>query len=198
VQQRSDLGTLSENDRRQLARWLAELNRPTTGGADARRQRRAVLAVTTTAAILLVPWTLLLAVHLPEQHQAQYWRLTWVGLDIALVLAFAASAWLGWRRRHAVMTALVCAATLVLCDAWFDVTLSWGGRGQVSSLVAAVGIEVPLAVLLLLVYHRLNRAFVAQAWTDRGYPGTPPALYRTPLLLREAGAEPPEPADPIN
>jgi hypothetical protein len=189
VQVRADVTTLSESDRQQLARWLADLNVPPTPNPQAQRRRRTVLMTATAAAALLIPWTAFLAVTLPERHRAQQWRLTWVGLDIALVAAFAATAWFGWRRRHSVMTALIITATLLLCDAWFDVTLSWGGNEQVASIVAAVGVEVPLAILFLIVHYRLDRAIVIQSWRDRGLPGDPPPLHQLPLLLQQDQAD---------
>ena len=189
VQMRADVTTLSESDRQQLARWLADLNLPPALPPQAHRRRRTILITATAAAVVLIPWTAFLAVTLPERHRAQEWRLTWVGLDIALVAAFAATAWFGWRRRHSLMIALIVTATLLLCDAWFDVTLSWGGSEQVASIVAAVGIEVPLAILFLIVHHRLDRAIVSQSWRDRGLSGAPPPLHRLPLLLREDHAD---------
>ncbi|MEO6821020.1 MAG: hypothetical protein ABI468_00520 [Candidatus Nanopelagicales bacterium] len=189
VQVRADVATLTQSDRQQLARWLADLNLPPKLTPQARQRRRTILLTATAAAIVLIPWTAFLAVTLPERHRAQEWRLTWVGLDIALVAAFAATAWFGWRRRHPVMTTLIVTATLLLCDAWFDVTLSWGGSEQVASIVAAVGVEVPLAILFLIVRHRLDREIIAQAWRDRGLPGDPPPLHRVPLQLREDRAE---------
>jgi hypothetical protein len=189
VQMCADVAALSESDRRKLARWLTDLNLPTALPPQARRRRRTVLITATAAAVLLIPWTAFLAITLPERHRDQEWRLTWVGLDIALVAAFAATAWFGWRRRHSVMTALIVTATLLLCDAWFDVTLSWGGSEQVASIVAAVGVEVPLAILFLIVRHRLDRAIVTQSWRDRGLPGDPPPLHKLPLLLRQERAD---------
>lgn len=189
VRRRADLDSLSQADRDQLARWLADLNRPPGLSPEERARRRTVLVIATAAAILLIPWTTYLALTLPERHRAQEWTLTWVGLDIALTAGFAATAWYGWRRRHLVTAALLVTATLLLCDAWFDVTLSWGGREQVASIVAAVGIEVPLGILFLVVHRRLDRALIRQAWRDSGLPGSPPPLHQVSLQLRDDRAK---------
>jgi hypothetical protein len=44
---------------------------------------------------------------------------------------------------------MVVTATLLLCDAWFDITLSWGGSEGWTSLLTAIGCEVPLALAML-------------------------------------------------
>lgn len=188
VRRRGDLSALNADERRQLARWLADHDRPTTLSPADRRRRRTILVTATVAAILLIPWTAYLALTLPERHRVIDWPLTWVGLDLALAAGFAATAWFGWRRRHLVMPAMLVTATLLLCDAWFDVTLSWGGHEQVASIIAAAGIEVPLALLLLIVYRRLDRSLIRQAWHDGGLPGNPPALHLVPLQLRDERA----------
>jgi hypothetical protein len=135
-------------------------------------------------AALLVPWLVVLAVRLPDRHPAHEWRLAWVGFDIALTLAFAATAWFGWHSRQIVITAFLVTATLLLCDAWFDVVLSWGGRGQSEAIVTAVVVEVPLAVFMLTVYHRLVRSMAVRIWRNRGLEGDPPPLHKLPLLVR--------------
>jgi hypothetical protein len=183
VRDRADVGALSDDDRLRLARWLAEVGRPTSIPAEGRRRRRRVLVPATAAAVVLVPWLAYLAATLPDRQRAHNWRLAWVGFDGALMLAFAATAWFGWRGRQIVITAFLVTATLLLCDAWFDVALSWGGREQNTSILTAVAGEIPFAVFLLAVHHRLVGALTAQIWRDRGRPGEPPPLRHLPLLL---------------
>ena len=43
-------------------------------------------------AVLLVPWTLWLTFTLPTRHVTHHYRLAWVGFDICLAAAFAATA----------------------------------------------------------------------------------------------------------
>jgi hypothetical protein len=92
-----------------------------------------------------------------------------------------------------VITAFLVTATLLLCDAWFDVVLSWGSAEQPTAILTAIGGEIPFAVFLLTVYHRLVRALTAQIWRDRGRAGDPPPLRRLPLLLLPTPADPPTP-----
>jgi hypothetical protein len=184
VGSRADVAALDEAERQRLARWISELAAPSARPPGAERRRRRVLGAATAAALVLVPWLALLAATLPDRHRDHEWRLAWVGFDAALMVAFAATAWFGWRSRQIVITAFVVTATLLLCDAWFDVVLSWGGPEQRSAVLTALVGELPFAAFLLVVYHRLLRAMATQVWRDRGLAGPPPPLRRLPLLLR--------------
>jgi hypothetical protein len=112
-------------------------------------RRRPLLILLGVCAAALLPWIAYLLVELPDEHASRQWRTTWVGFDLALVVAFATAAWLGWRRRRAVGAVLIMTATLLVCDAWFDVTLSWGYADWWHSVLMAGCVEVPLAALLV-------------------------------------------------
>jgi len=66
---------------------------------------------------------------------------------LALALCLAATGWWILLRRQLAMFGLVAAATLLLCDAWFDVCLAWNTSDQKWAIVNAF-VEVPLAVFL--------------------------------------------------
>jgi hypothetical protein len=120
-----------------------------------RRSRWRLLALLVGAAIFLPPWIVYLAVSLPDQHDSEQWKLVWVGFDIALLACLVAAGWLGARRRRRAVPVLVATATLMLCDAWFDVMLSWHSPDWWTSVVMAVAVEVPLAVFLFVRAHLL-------------------------------------------
>jgi hypothetical protein len=183
VRTRADVSALSEHDRRLLACWLSDCSSQPTLPGPAQRRRKRLLVLVTVCAIVLVPWAAWLAIELPEVHRAHEWRVAWVGFDVALILAFASCAWFGWRGRQLVIPALLVTSTLLFCDAWFDIVLSWGSRGQRSSVVAAI-FEIPLAAFLAAVYYRLFKTLTAQMWRDRGFDGDAPPLRKAPLLLR--------------
>ncbi len=189
VQSRDDVAHLSDPERRLLASWLSEVTLPIALTPRAQRRRRHILGAATMSAAVLVPWLVVLAVTLPDRHRSHEWRLAWVGFDAALTLAFAATAWFGWRSRQVVITAFVVTATLLLCDAWFDVLLSWGGSEQTEAVLTAAFVELPLAAFLLTVYHRLLRSLSARIWRDRGFEGDLPPLRRLPLLVRALPAQ---------
>ncbi|WP_256788461.1 hypothetical protein [Frankia sp. AvcI1] len=115
-----------------------------------RVRRQAMLALLVASVVWLLPWTIYLGRSLPDQHDTHQWRLAWTGFDAVLLGSFAGSAWLSWRRSRFGLPALTATATLMLCDAWFDVTLDWSTPDRWNSLLTAVLAEVPLAILLLL------------------------------------------------
>ena len=83
-----------------------------------------------------------------------------MGFDIALALALGTTAVLTWLERQMVLIALVVTGVLLCCDAWFDLTLSWGTDDQWTSVFTALFIEVPIAMLMFRACHRLLRATV--------------------------------------
>ena len=113
----------------------------------------------------LVPWTLWLAVSLPARHLSSHYDLAWSGFDIALAASLLATG-IGVLR-HAVWAQGVAsaAAMLLVCDAWFDVTLSAGGREQLTALATAVLVELPLAVACVFVARESEQ----MAERARGY-----------------------------
>jgi hypothetical protein len=150
------------------------------------RRRTVVLAATLVCCIGLAAWTGLLAATLPHDYRAGGWRGTWVGFDIALLATFAATGWAAWRRRQVLIICLVVLATLLCCDAWFDVVLDAHTSGFKVSLVTALVVELPLALLAATAARRLLRLTMGIMGRRAGYPGPAP-LWRIPLL--GAGAD---------
>ncbi len=143
---REDLRRMSPQERLELRRALAELDDldrpPERGGA----RRRGILLIVIIACCLgLAAWTGLLAATLPRYYRSGGWRGAWVGFDIALLCAFAVTGWASWRRRQILIICLVVLATLLCCDAWFDVVLDARTAGFQLSLLSAIFIELPLA-----------------------------------------------------
>lgn len=103
------------------------------------------------AAVVLVPTVVLLLVVLPSTHRSEHWDIAWGGFDIVLALLLLAVAVTAWRRSPWLEGAATAAATLLFVDAWFDVLTS-STRGElVLALVEAVFVELPLALLCLLL-----------------------------------------------
>jgi hypothetical protein len=105
--------------------------------------------------VLLVPWTLVLAYRLPARHTSHHWDLAWVGFDVALTAALGAT---GWGIAHCASwapSAAAVAATLLVCDAWFDNVLANGRGEQIEAGLEAALIELPLALFCVwLARHR--------------------------------------------
>ncbi|MEU9170784.1 hypothetical protein AB0D34_23765 [Streptomyces sp. NPDC048420] len=127
-----------------------------------RRERRHTLELLTVCAVGLVPWTILLWFTLPSGYTVRQWRTAWVGFDILLVLAMAATAVLGWRRHRAVIVAAVATGALLACDAWFDVSLALGTPEVWWSAALAVFVELPLAGFLI---HKVLKMLTLLHWS---------------------------------
>jgi hypothetical protein len=93
-----------------------------------------------------VPWTVYLSLTLPDHARAHNYRLAWVGFDVMLIVAMLATAVLAWRGRRLAGQAAGCTATMLIVDAWFDVTTSGHSEVRLALLLALV-VELPLAVL---------------------------------------------------
>lgn len=147
-----------------------------------RRRRRSAAEVLTTCLAVLVPWTIFLAVSLPDQYRAHHWRLAWAGFDGLLLIGMSLTAYLGWRRRQAVIPAAIATATLLICDAWFDISLDLGTSDVWWSVASAVLIELPLAAFFLHRAFSLIRLTILQAYRQLGIEEPPPSLLKLPLF----------------
>jgi hypothetical protein len=117
------------------------------------------LTVLIAGAVLEVLWTVYLGWRLPRHHVAYHWDVAWVGLDVAETVMLIGAAWAAWRRRAVLILFAIASATLLLLDAWFDVTTS-GSKGFVASLTLALVVEVPSALALLWVARRAAHALL--------------------------------------
>ena len=177
-----DVDALSARDRLLLARWLAHSTQ-CDDIAFSRARERVGLAMSVGGVVLLIPWIGQLATTLPDHHSAHQWRLAWSGFDVALTLAFAFAAFAGWRRRQIAISALTVLGVLLLCDAWFDITLSWGTSEQSVSVLTAVVAEIPVAILAFALAHRLLRETVHYVWHLEGREHPLPPLRRLPIIF---------------
>jgi len=119
-----------------------------------RRRRLAVLLGTVAAG--LVPWTLWLALSLPKQQVAHHYDLAWVGFDLALAAGIAATAWSALQRPRWLVPLASATATMLLCDAWFDVVTSPPGERIEAVLLAGLA-ELPLAAVCAGIALELRR-----------------------------------------
>jgi hypothetical protein len=185
-----ELRRMSPDERAELSRALAALDDPAPPAeadlpAGPRRRAIALIAIIGCCAALAA-WTGVLAATLPRYYHTGGWRGAWVGFDLALLITFALTAWAGWRHRQLVIICLVVLATLLCCDAWFDVTLDLRTSGFLVSLLMALCIELPLAALAVIGARRLMRLNIRALGRFRGLPRPVPPLWQVPLYGLES------------
>jgi hypothetical protein len=171
------LRAMSPHERRELICTLVRMDEPRVSpGTSGERRRRVVLVVIIVCCIALAAWTGLLAATLPRYYRTGGWRGAWVGFDLALLGAFLATGWASWRRRQLLIICLIVLATLLCCDAWFDVVLDARTPGFYLSLLSALVIELPLAALAALGARRLLRMTSVVLARYQGLPAPLPRL----------------------
>jgi hypothetical protein len=119
--------------------------------ADDRQRRtplpRWVAPLLALAAAGLVPWTLWLTYTLPEKHVSAHYDLAWIGFDVALAVAFAATAYAALRWTTWLVPVASITATLLVSDAWFDIVTSSSSRERLEAALQAALAELPLAAI---------------------------------------------------
>jgi hypothetical protein len=124
-----------------------------------------------SAAVGLLPWAAWILHTLPSQHVADHWRLAWTGFDVGLAVALAATATAVLRSSAAAESISMVTATLLVCDAWFDCLTAHGSKQLAMSLLLAVFVELPLAVLCVWIARhaelvRRARPALSASWRD--------------------------------
>ena len=131
--------------------------------------RRWAAPVFLGVALFLLPWTVFLTWALPSRHVSDHWDLAWVGFDVALAVAVAATAVGVWKHAAWLQGVAAAAGALLLADAWFDITLSSGGGSRMGAVTEALVSEIPLALLAFWIALDTARFFGRwQELTSRG------------------------------
>jgi hypothetical protein len=123
-----------------------------------RHRARRMAWLYTLAAVVLIPWTVYLAVTLPKRDVDTHYRGAWVGFDLLLVAAIVLTAYFAFRVDTRVQLPATATATLLLVDAWFDVMTAGHRRATFLALVMALCIELPAAGMSLWLARRVNRS----------------------------------------
>ena len=112
-------------------------------------------------AVALVPWTVALGWRLPARHTSEHWDAAWIGFDVALIAAIAATAYAIARQRPWVQITAATAAALLIMDAWFDNLLANGMHEHVVAALEAGAGELPLALICLWIALHSEQASTA-------------------------------------
>jgi len=122
-----------------------------------RRQARRLAWVYLIVAAGLIVWTVFLALSLPKENLEHHYRLTWTGYDLILVLAIYLTAHRAFRLDARVIYPATVVATMLVADAWFDITTSTSAADATQALILALVVELPAAAFSLYVAHRVGR-----------------------------------------
>jgi hypothetical protein len=114
-------------------------------------------------ATALVPWVTWLALSLPKRSFDHHYKLAWVGFDLLLITAMGRTAYLGFREDARMEIPATATATLLIVDAWFDVTTSATGEAAAVAVLFAVFAELPIAFFSLYVAFRANARLAERA-----------------------------------
>ena len=122
------------------------------------RPRRSAVGIATLVAggvaVVLLPWVLILAVTLPSTYEANNWNLAWIGLDLAIAVTAGLTAFLLHRHDPRAALTAVAAGTLLVADAWFDISTSGPGLDHHLALAQGLVLEVPLAISAFILASR--------------------------------------------
>ncbi|HEX6451035.1 MAG TPA: hypothetical protein VF060_16415 [Trebonia sp.] len=178
----ADLSQMTPAERRHLARLIADMDypHPLLDLRLDRRRRIGVLFFAISCGVL-VAWIIVLIMTLRREYVATHWRLAWVGFDFVLLGAFALTGWALWRGRQIVIAGLLITATLLCCDAWFDVILDLRTDDMWPSIASALFVELPLAFMMLNAARRMIRMSALAAVCAGGVKLPLPSLWRLPL-----------------
>jgi hypothetical protein len=146
------------------------------------RGRRLMLELLWVCTFALVGWAVYIGLSLPHNFDTRHWDLAWSGFDGLEILALGATAFYGWRGRQLVVGTAIAAATLLVCDAWFDIALDLGTPAVWGSLASAAFVELPLALFLVNRVRLLLHITVLQLFPDTDEKGRSMNLGRLPLL----------------
>ncbi len=146
---------------------------------------RWVVPLFVLAALLLVPWVVLLVAALPSAHRAAHWDIAWAGFDFWLALLLLTVAAAAWRHSPWLEGAATATATLLFVDAWFDVLTSSTRAEFVVSVGEAIFVELPLAVVCLLLARDAKRRLTVPSLIGSG--SVRPSLR---LVPEQQSAEP--------
>ncbi|MGD0559325.1 MAG: hypothetical protein ABSA93_30670 [Streptosporangiaceae bacterium] len=179
----AELRRMSHAERSELARILAKIELPKLSRDPKQvRRRRIGLILMMAVCLILAAWIAILILTLHRHFVVRHWPAVWVGLDLAELAAFAATAWAAWKQRQIVIVFMIITGTLLLCDAWFDLASSYGSREFTGSLLEAIFVELPLAFLMFAAARRLVRLTIYSSMRLQGISGPLPPLHRVPLF----------------
>jgi hypothetical protein len=127
------------------------------------------------AGLGMIPWVFILACTLPSTARAAHWSAAWAGLDGLEAVGLMMTGVALIRRYRWLSLPAAVTSTLLVIDAWFDVTTSAPGSAVKVAIAMAVFLELPTAALCAMLAIRNARparppTASRPRWT--GWPGS--------------------------
>jgi hypothetical protein len=126
-----------------------------------------------------------------EENLEHHYRLTWTGFDLIEVLAIYLTAYWAFRLDARVVYPATVVATVLVADAWFDVTTSATAADATQALILALLVELPAAAFSLYAAHRVGRRVRKLAYPGhvlKGKSPLPPGTGRVCRCARQGKA----------
>ncbi len=154
------------------------------GGTPHAHQLNQWLSLALTVIVIgLIPWTTFLGLTLPARYRAHHWDLLWTGFDAALIGVLAYTAWAAWFRRQIMVATAIVAATMLFCDAWFDVVTSFGTGSEAVTLTTAFVCEIPLGIFFVWLARKIMAGNVEAFHKLAKLSDPPPSVSKSPILF---------------
>jgi hypothetical protein len=106
--------------------------------------------------VILLPWTVYIAVSLPARQLSPNYDVAWAGFDVMLLSALASTACFALRRSRYLSTAATATAALLVVDSWFDV-MTTPSHERLQSILLSIAVELPLAAVCLWLSHHTHQ-----------------------------------------
>jgi DNA-binding PadR family transcriptional regulator len=106
------------------------------------------------AGLAMIPWVLILACSLPPTTRAAHWSTAWAGLDALDTAGLTATGAALISRCSWLCLPAAITSTLLVADAWFDITTSAPGHAATVAIAMAVFPELPIAGLCAVLAIR--------------------------------------------
>ncbi len=106
------------------------------------------------AGLGMIPWVFILARTLPSAMRAAHWSTAWAGLDGLEAVGLMTTGVALIRRYSWLCLPAAVTSTLLVIDAWFDVTTSAPGSAATAAIAMAAFLELPMAGMCAILAVR--------------------------------------------
>jgi hypothetical protein len=114
-----------------------------------------VAALYSLLSVILIPWTFYLSVTLPARHLSSHWGVSWVGLDVGLVILLLLTGLLAYLKSDWVVITATATGSFLIVDAWFDIMSAQSKSDFQEAIGMALLVELPLAAISYIAAHKI-------------------------------------------